>query len=102
LANVIDCVGRGDFPRLRFGVGRSGEPSATTVDWVLQDFSDDEESALNSSVESAAAALAMMAQLGVTPAMNRYNRAPDILEAPADISTEGDSKSVDTKDKNAM
>jgi PTH1 family peptidyl-tRNA hydrolase len=84
LANVIDCVGHGDFPRLRFGIGRPGEPTATTVDWVLQDFSDLEESALYPMAERAVEALATMALFGVTPAMNRYNRDPGSPDEPAD------------------
>jgi len=80
VANVIDCVGHGDFPRLRFGIGRSAEPTATTVDWVLQDFSDLEESVLHPSAERAAEALTTMVLLGVTPTMNRYNRDPDTGE----------------------
>ncbi len=80
LANVIDCLGHDDFPRLRFGVGRPSQPDANTVDWVLQDFSELEESALGASVDRAAHALAAIVRFGVTPAMNRYNRDPDSPE----------------------
>jgi PTH1 family peptidyl-tRNA hydrolase len=98
LASVIDCIGTENFPRLRFGVGRPGDATATTVDWVLQDFSESEESALNPVVASAAEALATLAAFGVTPAMNRYNRALDFPDPPG---AEGDPNSVDSKDDRA-
>ncbi len=101
LANVIDCLGHGDFPRLRFGIGRPDQPTATTVDWVLQDFSDTEESALVPRIGCAAEALATMLLFGVTPAMNRYNRSFDSLDQSGDADAEGDLKSVDSKNQTA-
>ena len=75
LADVIACLGREDFPRLRFGVGRPGVPM-DTADWVLQRFSAEEESQLGERIDAAAAAIASALALGVSAAMNRVNRDP--------------------------
>lgn len=74
LENVIDRLARSDFPRLRFGVGRSDDV-VDTVDWVLQPFSAAEEAALERSIPLAVEALRAMLVVGVPSAMNRYNRA---------------------------
>jgi len=82
LADVIACLGRDDFPRLRFGVGRPEVPMQT-ADWVLQRFSADEEAQLRPRIEDAAAAVEAALALGVPAAMNRVNRDP-AAAAPAD------------------
>lgn len=75
LADVIACLGREDFPRLRFGVGRPGA-AMDTSDWVLQRFSADEEARLAERIDSAAAAVEDALALGVAAAMNHVNRDP--------------------------
>jgi len=75
LSDVIACLGRDDFPRLRFGVGRPGVPMET-ADWVLQRFSSEEESKLGLHVDAAAAAIEAAFVDGVAAAMNHVNRDP--------------------------
>ena len=75
LSDVIACLGRDDFPRLRFGVGRPAVPMET-ADWVLQRFSAEEESKLGERIDPAAAAIETSLALGVGAAMNRVNRDP--------------------------
>ena len=75
LADVIACLGREDFPRLRFGVGRPGVPMET-ADWVLQRFAPEEAAQLGARVEAAAAAVEAALGLGIDAAMNRVNRDP--------------------------
>jgi PTH1 family peptidyl-tRNA hydrolase len=75
LADVIACLGREDFPRLRFGVGRPGVPMET-ADWVLQRFAPVEAAQLGARVEAAAAAVEAALALGIGAAMNRVNRDP--------------------------
>ena len=76
LEDVIECLGRRDFARLRFGVGR---PPAgfDTADYVLQRFGADEESELDARVDDAARAGEVIVIDGVDAAMNRFNRAPE-------------------------
>jgi PTH1 family peptidyl-tRNA hydrolase len=79
MTHVIERLGRSDFPRLRFGVGRP--PDATdTVDWVLQSFSPGEEALLPALVERAAQAAASALCDGIDAAMNAWNRDPDAPE----------------------
>jgi peptidyl-tRNA hydrolase, PTH1 family len=75
LTHVIERLGRNDFPRLRFGVGRPGVPMET-ADWVLQRFSSEEESKLGLHVDAAAAAIEAAFVDGVAAAMNHVNRDP--------------------------
>jgi PTH1 family peptidyl-tRNA hydrolase len=75
LAHIIERLGRSDFPRLRFGVGRPTGP-LDTADYVLQRFSPDEEEVLDGRIAEAAEALGAILIDGLTPAMNRYNRDP--------------------------
>jgi PTH1 family peptidyl-tRNA hydrolase len=79
LQDVINRLGRSDFPRLRFGVGRP-EERFDTVDWVLQPFSVLEEAALERGIPLAAEALLATLVVGVASAMNRYNRGPDAAD----------------------
>lgn len=74
LEDLIACLGRQDFPRLRFGVGRPTLP-IDTADWVLQRFSPEEEAALGRSLATAAQAVEAVLVLGCSAAMNRFNRA---------------------------
>jgi PTH1 family peptidyl-tRNA hydrolase len=75
LLDVIACLGRDDFPRLRFGVGRPALPIETT-DWVLARFSPEEEAALDERLAAAAQAIETALGEGVSAAMNRFNRDP--------------------------
>ncbi len=75
LTHVIECLGRSDFPRLRFGVGRPPGLLAT-ADYVLQPFSPDEEARVGARVAAAADALDVALVEGIGPAMNRFNRDP--------------------------
>ncbi|MCI0545895.1 MAG: aminoacyl-tRNA hydrolase [Candidatus Rokubacteria bacterium] len=75
LTDVIACLGRDDFPRLRFGVGRPGIPIETSS-WVLQRFSPEEEERLAPRIEAAAAAVEAALAEGVEAAMNHVNQDP--------------------------
>jgi PTH1 family peptidyl-tRNA hydrolase len=76
LSHVIERLGRNDFPRLRFGVGRpAGAPD--TADWVLESFAPDEEALLPALLERAAGAATDALCDGVAAAMNRWNRDPE-------------------------
>jgi peptidyl-tRNA hydrolase, PTH1 family len=83
LADVIEQLGRSDFPRLRFGVGRpsAGQP---TTDHVLERFTDAEGAALPALLERAALALGAALRSGLPAAMNEFNRDPARASAGSD------------------
>jgi PTH1 family peptidyl-tRNA hydrolase len=74
LADIIEKLGRRDFARVRFGVGRPSLPM-DTADFVLQRFAPEEEAALGPRVEEAVQALETLLTEGPAEAMNRFNRA---------------------------
>jgi PTH1 family peptidyl-tRNA hydrolase len=76
LTHVIERLGRNDFPRLRFGVGR-GPAGTDTAAWVLESFSPDEEAALPALVARASQALTSALCDGIGAAMNAWNRSED-------------------------
>jgi len=73
LEDVIRHLGSGGFPRLRFGVDRPAD-ATDTADYVLQDFSPQEERELDALVDTAVEAVDTLLVEGVIPAMNRFNR----------------------------
>jgi PTH1 family peptidyl-tRNA hydrolase len=73
LEDVIECLGTHQFPRLRFGIARP-VVAMETAEYVLQNFSAQEERELDGHLDTAALALDAMILEGVIPAMNRYNR----------------------------
>ena len=73
LGDVIEALGRSDFPRLRFGVGRPLAP-LDTAEWVLEPFSEEEAARLGERIEAASEALESVLLEGVVAAMNRFNR----------------------------
>jgi PTH1 family peptidyl-tRNA hydrolase len=73
LEDVIRHLGSGGFPRLRFGVDRPAD-AMETAEYVLQDFSAQEERELDTHIDTAVEALETMLVGGVIPAMNRFNR----------------------------
>ncbi|UCE87138.1 MAG: aminoacyl-tRNA hydrolase [Deltaproteobacteria bacterium] len=74
LAHIIARIGRNDFPRLRFGVGRA--PShMDTADYVLQGFSSDEADHLPERLDEAVRAVETFLVEKLSVVMNRFNRA---------------------------
>ncbi|HVP29468.1 MAG TPA: aminoacyl-tRNA hydrolase [Myxococcota bacterium] len=74
LRDIIERIGRDDFPRLRFGVGRPPHPGQETADWVLTDFADAEQEELAARLDDAACAVEAVLADGLESAMNRWNR----------------------------
>jgi len=77
LSNVIERLGTTEFPRLRFGVGRPPD-TQETADYVLQAFDADERVQLAGRVDAAVEALEAALVDGVSAAMNRFNRPPEL------------------------
>jgi len=72
MRDIVARLGRQDFARLRFGVGRSGRGAGTT-EHVLERFSPEEEHLLAERIPAAAAAIETIVLEGVVAAMNRFN-----------------------------
>jgi PTH1 family peptidyl-tRNA hydrolase len=75
LESVMAHLGHGDFPRLRFGIGRP-EAGHVAADWVLQAFTGPEEAVLEQQIPVAAEAVGVVLRHGVVASMNQYNRDP--------------------------
>ena len=74
--SIIECLGTGEFPRLRVGVGR-GDPRRDLADHVLARFDGDERDEVERTIARAADAVETFLAEGIEAAMNRYNRAED-------------------------
>lgn len=59
------------FPRMRIGIGRAAETGV--VDYVLDEFTKEEEKALEEVLRTAVRAAALFVEEGILAAMNGYN-----------------------------
>lgn len=73
LKSIISHLGSQDFPRVRIGVGAKPHPDYDLADWVLSNFSAEEEKALAPAVEHAAAAVLELIQNGPQSAAGKFN-----------------------------
>jgi len=71
MKSIIEHLGSNGFPRLRVGIGRPthGDP----VDYVLGDFTLDEQIAIDDAYERVVSAVELWLAEGIAAAMNRYN-----------------------------
>lgn len=68
--SIIHSLGSCDFPRMRIGIGRSGD----AIDHVLSRFSRREREVIDPALQSAADALETILDEGIEAAMNKFNR----------------------------
>jgi PTH1 family peptidyl-tRNA hydrolase len=73
LESIVDSIGTSEFPRLRIGVGPA-PPSADLPEYVLAPFSEEERKHVGDLIEAAGECAFDAAALGLTHAMNRWNR----------------------------
>jgi PTH1 family peptidyl-tRNA hydrolase len=78
MSSIIEQLGDQNFPRLRIGIGRPPE-QMDPVDYVLQNFSADEEPLVEETLERAVAAVETWLAEGVEMAMSRHNSGPSCL-----------------------
>ncbi len=71
MQSIIQHLGTLDFPRLRIGIG---QPLCDIVDYVLSEFSKEEEIAMEQTVERAVEAIEIYLTDGIQTAMNQYNK----------------------------
>lgn len=73
IKSIVSCIGSSDFPRIKIGVGKKPHPDYDLADWVLSNFTKQEDVALNSALDDACAAIRLILDGKVDEAMNRYN-----------------------------
>ena len=76
--SIISALGSEDFPRIRVGIGRpQGEKQPMSedavVNYVLSDFSRQEEAMIKPAVARVAEAIDCFLTQGITAAMNKFN-----------------------------
>jgi PTH1 family peptidyl-tRNA hydrolase len=71
--SIVERLGTEDFVRVRIGVGKP-ELKEKVVGHVLGGFSADEALLWKDVADKAVAAIATIIELGLTPAMNQFNR----------------------------
>lgn len=85
LKSLIDVLGDPGFARLRFGVG-GPPPGRDMKDWVLEDFTAEEEVTVGPAISTAVAVIDTVLGQGIDAAMNRFNASePDDDERPAGV-----------------
>lgn len=72
LVSIIERTGTSDFPRVRVGIGEP-PPGIDGADYVLSEFTPEEQPHLAAVVNGTADALVLILQRGVTAAMNEFN-----------------------------
>ena len=73
IKSIILNLGSDQFPRVKVGVGAKPHPDYDLADWVLSNFTAQEEKALAPALEYAAQAARTIIETGTYEAMNRYN-----------------------------
>ncbi len=79
LRSVLESLGTQAVPRLRVGVGR-GEERRDLADHVLSRFDSDEQEVASTMIGTAADAVDVFVELGITNVMNRFNADPGPIE----------------------
>ena len=86
LKSIIAAIESSAFPRLRIGIGRSGEGSQAVIDHVLSRFEADEAETAEAVFARAAQAVKLALSRGVDFAMNACNGAAERGACPAEKS----------------
>ncbi len=71
MKSIIQHLGTTAFPRLRIGIG---EPIGDLTDYVLTDFTEDEEIEIAHTIDRAVGALETFVKDDILTAMNQFNR----------------------------
>jgi len=79
MKSIISHLGTQSFPRLRIGIGRTGNEA---IGHVLGKFRAEERSELEKSVKNAVLAVALIAGQGLSAAMTQFNAPPAVKKQP--------------------
>ncbi len=80
MRSIISELQSENFPRLRVGIGSAGEGNLR--DYVLDEFTPDEQPAIDQAIAKAVDALVLFCRDDLKRAMNQYNK-DDVLPSPA-------------------
>ena len=73
IKSIIENLGTDEFPRIKIGVGKKPHPEMDLADWVLSNFTKDEQDSLSKMFDSVADALTLMNKGETDKAMNNFN-----------------------------
>lgn len=73
IKSIIGAINSQSFPRVKVGVGAKPHPDYELADWVLSNFTKEEEKALAPAIAYAAQAALEIVQNGVPSAANKFN-----------------------------
>ena len=73
IKSIVNHLGSSDFPRIKIGVGKKPHPDYDLKDWVLGEFSKDEQKILIPALRNAADAVSLLLDGETDKAMNLYN-----------------------------
>jgi PTH1 family peptidyl-tRNA hydrolase len=82
MRSIVASLASERFPRLRFGVRGAEFTDGRLRDYVLDDFTADEEPLVNRGIERAVDALVLFARGDLKRAMNEFNRDPEENPTP--------------------
>ncbi len=77
MKSIIEQIQSKDFPRIRIGIGKSGEGSEWK-DFVLGKTSKQDEKVIEDAVKRTADAVGCILEKGIDEAMNEYNVKPEL------------------------
>ena len=75
LKSIISCLGSDQFPRVKIGVGQKPHPDYDLADWVLSNFTREEEAHVERAAQAAAQAALEVVAGGVSAAAAKFNGA---------------------------
>ncbi len=84
LRSIMEQLGKGDFARVRMGVGRDPNKPPGSKDaaaWVLADFPRAQEATLNAVISAGCEDIETVLQKGITVAMNQHNGRSNLATA---------------------
>lgn len=82
MRSIVDSLATEQFPRLRFGVRGAAFADGRLRDYVLDDFTAEEEPLIKRGIERAVDALVLFARGDLKRAMNEFNRDPEENPTP--------------------
>lgn len=75
IKSIIGCLNSQSFPRVKIGVGQKPHPDYDLADWVLSNFTKDEDAHVTRAAEAAAEAALTVLTEGVPAAAAKFNGA---------------------------